>query len=103
MALIKVGTAYINTQTVKMISAVEKGTEEDKKFGINVITNFGNYCTYCEGRTERNEALKRILELMNSQDENLIEIRKQLVAINSKISTLDKKLRAISAKTEGTK
>ena len=95
MALIKVGTAYINTQTIKMISATEKGTEEAKKFGINVITNFGNYSMYCDSRTDRNEMIKKILELMNGQDENLIEIRKQLAAINSKINSLDRKLAAL--------
>lgn len=95
MALIKVGTAYINTQSVRMISVQEKGTEEDKKFGINVITNYGNYCMYSDSRTERNETLKRILELMNGPDENMAEIRKQLAAINSRINTIDRKLAAI--------
>lgn len=98
MALIKVGTAYINTQTVKMISATEKGTEEAKQFGINVITNFGNYSMYCDSRTDRNEMLKKILELMNGPDENLIEIRKQLAVINSKLNTLDRKLAALKEK-----
>lgn len=72
---------------------MEKGTEEDKKFGINVITNFGNYCMYVDSRTERNEALKKILELVNGEDESLLEIRKQLTLINSKIAAIDKKLR----------
>lgn len=95
MALIKVGTAYINTQAVRMISTVEKGTEEAKQFGINVITNFGNYCMYCDSRTERNETLKKILELVNGPDENMAEIRRQLAAINSRINSMDRKLAAL--------
>lgn len=95
MAMIRVGAAYINSQTVRMITATEKGTEEDKKFGINVITNCGNYCMYCDSRAERNETIQRILDLVNGPDEKMIEIRKQLAAINSRINAIDRKLAAI--------
>ena len=86
-----------------MINPAESGTEEDKKFGIEVITRHGNFRTYCEGRTERNRMLQSALELLNGQDANLAEIRKQLAAINSRINSLDRKIQRITEKMEGEK
>ena len=88
---INIGTSYINTDDIKMINAVEQGTEEDKKFGIAVITRTGNYKCMCEGRTARNELLQRILEQTNAPDAQLTEIRKQLVNINTRLSQIEKR------------
>lgn len=103
MAFIRIGAAYINASDIRMINPAETGTEEDKKFGVEVITRNGNLRTYCEGRTERNKMLERALDLLNSPDENLIEIRKQLAAINSRINSLDRKMQKIAEKMEGEK
>ena len=100
MAFIRIGAAYINASDIRMINPAETGTEEDKKFGIEVITRNGNFRTYCEGRTERNTMLQRALALLNSPDENMIEIRKQLAAMNSKINSLDRKIYKILEKLE---
>lgn len=88
---INIGTSYINTDDIKMINAVEQGTEEDKKFGIAVITRTGNYKCMCEGRTARNELLQRILEQTNTPDAQLTEIRKQLVNINTRLGQIEKR------------
>ena len=88
---INIGTSYINTDDIKMINAVEQGTEEDKKFGIAVITRTGNYKCMCEGRTARNELLQRILEQTNAPDAQLTEIRKQLVNINTRLGQIEKR------------
>lgn len=88
---INIGMAYINTDDIKMINAVEQGTEEDKKFGITVLTRTGNYKCMCEGRSARNELLQRILEQTNAPDAQLTEIRKQLVNINTRITRIEKK------------
>ena len=95
MAFVKIGVAYINTEDIRMINAVESGTEEDKKFGVEVITRHGNLRTYCESRTARNEMIQRALNLANSENENMAEIRRQLQGINSRINTLDRKLETI--------
>ena len=88
---INIGTSYINTDDIKMINAVEQGTEEDKKFGIAVITRTGNYKCMCEGRTARNELLQRILEQTNAPDAQLTEIRKQLANINTRLGQIEKR------------
>lgn len=88
---INIGTSYINTDDIKMINAVEQGTEEDKKFGIAVITRTGNYKCMCEGRTARNEILQRILEQTNAPDAQLTEIRKQLANINTRLGQIEKR------------
>lgn len=93
--LVKIGAAYINAADIRMINAAHCGTEEDKKFGIEVITRNGNFRTYFEGKTARNEELARILATTNGPDENLAEIRKQLAAINSRINSLDRKIQKI--------
>ena len=88
---INIGTSYINTDDIKMINAVEQGTEEDKKFGIAVITRTGNYKCMCEGRTARNELLQRILEQTNAPDAQLTEIRQQLANINTRLDQIEKR------------
>lgn len=88
---INIGTSYINTDDIKMINAVEQGTEEDKKFGIAVITRTGNYKCMCEGRTARNELLQRILEQTNAPDAQLTEIRQQLANINTRLGQIEKR------------
>lgn len=88
---INIGTSYINTDDIKMINAVEQGTEEDKKFGIAVITRTGNYKCMCEGRTARNELLQRILEQTNAPDTQLTEIRQQLANINTRLGQIEKR------------
>lgn len=89
--LINIGMSYINTDDIKMINAVEQGTEEDKKFGIAVITRTGNYKCMCEGRTARNELLQRILDMMNAPDAQLAEIRQQMANINTRINRIERK------------
>ena len=95
MAFVKIGVAYINTEDIRMINAEEKGTEDAKKFGVEVITRHGNLRTYCENRTARNEMIQRALDLANSENENMAEIRRQLQGINSRINSLDRKLETI--------
>lgn len=95
MPFVKVGVSYINTDDIGMINAVESGTEEDKKFGVELITRYGNLRTYCESRTARNEMIQRALNLANSENENMTEIRRQLQGINSRINSLDRKLETI--------
>lgn len=101
MPFVKIGVAYINTEDIRMINAVESGTEEDKKFGVEVITRHGNLRTYCESRTARNEMIQRALDLANSEDENMAEIRRQLQGINSRINSLDRKLETIRKEGKG--
>lgn len=90
--LINIGKSYIRAEDIKMINAVEVGTEEDKKFGIAIITYSGNYKLMCEGRTARNELLERILEQTNGPDAEMTEIRKQLVNLNTRVNQIDRKL-----------
>jgi hypothetical protein len=95
MPFVKIGVSYINTDDIGMINAVESGTEEDKKFGVELITRYGNLRTYCESRTARNEMIQRALDLANSENENMAEIRRQLQGINSRINSMDRKLETI--------
>ena len=95
MALIKVGASYINAGDVQMIGVTEKGQEEEKKFGILVQARFGKYQMFCDSKAERNEQIEKILKVTNGTDENMVEIRRQLAAINSKINSLDRKLAAL--------
>ena len=96
MALIKVGASYINSQDVQIIGVTEKGPEEEKKFGILVQTRFGKFQTFFESKSDRNENIKMILETVNGTEENMVEIRKQLAGINSRINSLDRKLAALN-------
>lgn len=95
MALIKVGATYINTNDIQMITEMEKGTEEAKQFGFTIQTRFGKYQKFYEGRTERNEILKKILELMNGPEENMMEIRRKLDGINARINSIDRKVASL--------
>jgi len=45
--LINIGKAYIRAEDIRQINAVEKGTEEDKKFGLEIYTNRGNFRHFC--------------------------------------------------------
>lgn len=90
--LINIGAAYFRTEEIRMITAVEVGTEEDKQFGIAVYTGIGNYKYMCEGRTARDEQIKRIQTQMNSPNEELAELRKQMANINTRLNQIDRKM-----------
>lgn len=90
--LINIGKAYIRAEDIRQINAVEKGTEEDKIFGLEIYTNRGNFRHFCEGQTERKELLSRILRQMNSPNEELAELRKQMANINTRLNQIDRKL-----------
>ena len=46
----------------------------------------------CEGRTARDEQIKRIQTQMNSPNEELAELRKQMANINTRLNQIDRKL-----------
>jgi len=100
MALIKIGSAYIKTEDIQVMTTPEKGTEEAKQFGIAVQTRFGKFFDYSEGRSERNRKAEKILELMNTPDENMVEIRRQIAAVSSRLNAMDRKLHRIQEALE---
>ena len=59
---------------------------------MEIYTNRGNFRHFCEGQTERKELLSRILRQMNSPNEELAELRKQMANINTRLNQIDRRL-----------
>lgn len=94
--LINIGRVYIKAEEIQEIEPIERGTEEDKRFGIAVYTTDRRRIEHLyEGRTERKEMITKILKHINSPSEELIEIRKQLTNINARLNQIEKKLKAL--------
>ena len=93
--LINIGAAYFKAEDIKMLTMVDLGEDKEKPFAIKVVTNVGNYAYACESKAARDEKIKQIQTAMNSQSEELIEIRKQLANINAQLNQIDKKLKAL--------